>query len=139
MVKAAERARRAAQPRPETKPDRAKRIKKETIDERGKSWAEESLSANLNDSRILQLRRLYAHLSTAVATQSQANVVKLETLIAKIQGTLEPAVTEDPDKDTGPEGDDPFPGWTEDELDRYAKGGREPTAQELANRDRTVN
>ncbi len=136
----AERARKAAIPKPETKPEAVKRIKRETIDERGKSWAEESLSANLNDSRILQLKRLYAHLSTAVATQSQANVVKLETLIAKIQGTLEPAVVDDPDKDAGPGEVDPFPGKDDWECGVYATTGYWPTSAELkAHRAEMVN
>lgn len=142
MLKMAERARRAAIPKPETKPEALKRIKKATIAERAKSWAEESLAANLNDSRILQLRRLYDHLSVAVATQSQANVVKLETLIAKIQGTLEPAVVEDPAAEKGPEGDDPFPGKSDLECGYYAETGLWPTAAELANyqpQDGTVN
>lgn len=132
MLKMAERARKAAIPKPETKPEAVKRIKRETVQERGNTWAEESLSANLNDSRILQLRRLYDHLSVAVATQSQANVVKLETLIAKIQGTLDPAVVEDPDKNSGPEADDPFPGKSDMECEYYAENSYWPTVAELA-------
>lgn len=140
MLKMAERARKAAIPKPETILARDKRVKNETTEQRGKSWADESLSANLNDSRILQLRRLYAHLSEAKEKNSLGNVVKLETLIAKIQGTLEPAVVEDPDKKKSADGEvDHFPGWTDEELDRFANGGPEPTEQELAKREKMVN
>lgn len=139
----AERARKAAQASPETKPERTKRIKRESMEERGDAWANASLAANLNDSRILQLRRLYAHLSEAKEKQSLGNVVKLEQLIAKIQGTLEPAPVGNPDAEKAASGGtDPyaqFAGWTQDELDRYANGGREPTEKELAERARMVN
>ena len=141
VAERAERARIAALPKPETKTERAKRIKYESIEERGETWARESLEANLNDSRILQLRRLYTHLSEAKAKQSLSNVVKLETLIAKIQGTLDPAPVEDPDAPAEGE-DDPFPGKSDTECEYYAEVGYWPTSAELANYKpghRTVN
>lgn len=138
----AEKARIAALPKPETKAEAAKRVKSETIEERGHVWAEESLTANLNDSRILQLRRLYAHLSDAKEKNSLSNVVKLETLIAKIQGTLDPAPVEDPNTKPGAEDDDPFPDKSDAECEYYAEVGYWPTSAELKDYEpgqRTVN
>ncbi len=133
-LKAAERVARSKLRREETKPEKARRLKSETVKERGQGWHEESLAANLNDSRKLQIGRLYDHLSEAVAKNSLSNVVKLETLIAKIQGTLEPAPPETDKPDAQTDGGS-IPEWaqnkTEFELLRYAQAGEWPTAEEM--------